>query len=64
MRIDGPGKIAWHESRICDDCAKAQRLEKVQAQNQAKDRPALTGRERQISWAEQIRAKMLAEDAL
>lgn len=47
-------KIKWYENHVCSECYKAQ-------QTADNDLPALTGTEKQISWAESIRAKRLDE---
>lgn len=47
-------KIKWYENHVCSDCYKAQ-------QTADNGLPALTGTEKQISWAESIRAKRLDE---
>jgi hypothetical protein len=58
-------KAAWAESQgyICSECQEKQRIEvdrKAAEQNAALGRPCLTGTEKQILWAEKIRADKLA----
>lgn len=57
-------KAAWAEDQgyICSDCQEKQRQTenaKAAAQNQAAGLPELTGSDKQISWAEKIRAEKL-----
>lgn len=47
-------KIAWHEGNVCPDCYKAQ-MEKA-ADKANNGLAALTGSEKQIKWATDIRA--------
>lgn len=64
-RKNAARKAEWAESQgfVCSDCqAKERALENAKAAeaNQAKGLPALTGTEKQIAWAEKIRADKLA----
>ncbi len=57
-------KAAWAESEgfICSDCQEKQRQaenSKAAEQNQAAGRPTLIGSDKQIAWAEKIRAEKL-----
>lgn len=47
--------------RLCPACYRAQQLAQATVANEAAGLPALTGSEKQITWAEQIRAKLMAE---
>jgi hypothetical protein len=79
ITVGGPGYnrkraddlAAWKQSRneVCVDCWKAEQAEQHQQdaqQNAAAGLPALTGSEKQILWAEGIRAQKLAalDDAI
>ena len=61
-------KIAWLEGRLCTKCWKAEKdeqraKESAEAAEQAKASglPELTGSEKQVAWAERIRAEILSE---
>lgn len=56
-REDREKKIAWLEDQICWDCECAKRAEKAKAEAAENDFPKLTGSEKQIRWAEQIRVE-------
>lgn len=63
-RSDADRLAAWHkaEEHVCDDCrAKRLAIENAEAAdaNAASGLPALIGSEKQVAWAETIRAKML-----
>lgn len=47
-------KVKYLESKICQDCDRAKKLEEAKQANA--DLPQLTGTVKQIAWAEQIRA--------
>lgn len=51
-------RIEAAQYRLCPDCYRAQQLAKATEANA--ELPALTGTEKQISWAEQIRAKAMS----
>jgi hypothetical protein len=53
--------MADAQYRLCPECYRAQQLAKATEANEAAGLPALTGSEKQITWAEQIRAKLMAE---
>lgn len=64
---DRDRKIAWLETTLCADCyrAKIEREREEQAQKAAQDAqevglPDLTGTEKQIRWALQLRSEFLA----
>jgi len=52
-------RIEAAQYRLCPDCYRAQQLAKATEANA--ELPALTGSEKQISWAEQIRAEIIGE---
>lgn len=63
------GKIEWLESTVCPDCYRAQKEKEksaarekaaAEAQNLTSEAgfPALTGSEKQIAWANTIRAEL------
>lgn len=54
---DRDGKVSWLESKPCRDCERRAENEKAAATNSASGLPALTGSEKQIAWAESIRAE-------
>jgi len=65
---DRERKIEWLQDQPCTDCWKSEQeksraAENAQAKvdNAAAGLPALTGSDRQIAWAESIRAKALVE---
>lgn len=47
--------------RLCPECYRAEQIAKATEANESAGLPALTGSEKQITWAEQIRAKLMAE---
>ena len=49
-------KIAWLQTQECPECKKSRILEKVSEITRSKNLPSLSGSEKQISWAEEIRA--------
>ncbi|MFY9191045.1 MAG: hypothetical protein WAN89_07285 [Lawsonella sp.] len=60
-------KIEWMEQGVCPDCYKAQQEAKRAAENKAAavaaadaGLPALKGSEKQINWANSIRAGLIA----
>lgn len=71
VNICGPGKdrdrkAEWEGRKLCRDCYKAKMdAERAEASAKAaesnKGLPALEGSEKQIAWAETIRAKAIAE---
>lgn len=57
-------KIEWLQSQVCSECYKAQKATEraeaaAAAAKQNANMPKLEGSEKQIAWAEQIRAKVL-----
>lgn len=62
---DRERKLAWEAKGVCSDCYRQQRIAKEQEeakkfeQNNAGSLPTLTGSEKQIAWAQSIRAKLL-----
>lgn len=50
-------RIEWLEERVCPDCWKAEQAKAAARKNAAANLQALEGSEKQITWAEQIRAK-------
>lgn len=54
-------KAEWLASRLCAECYRREQNEQAAAAN--KDLPALTGSEKQIAWAETIRAQAMTEIA-
>ena len=66
VELFGPSRVRQQKIRsiekyeLCPECAAKKRAEdaaKAAAENAANDLPALTGSEKQIAWAEQIRAQ-------
>ncbi|MGI5840535.1 MAG: hypothetical protein ACOX8W_12970 [bacterium] len=60
-------KIEWMQQGVCPDCYKAQQAAKREAENKAAavaaadaGLPALKGSEKQINWANSIRAELIA----
>lgn len=53
-------RLAWLATQPCMDCKRAAEAAKAQATAEAAGLPALTGSDKQIAWAETIRAKALA----
>ena len=49
-------KIAWLETQDCPHCKKAQLKAKVDSITEEKNLPELSGSEKQIAWAKEIRA--------
>lgn len=49
-------KIAWLETQDCPHCKKARIKARVDSITEEKNLPALTGSEKQIAWAKEIRA--------
>lgn len=49
-------KIEWLKTQDCPECKKAKIRSKVESINASKRLPALSGSEKQIVWAEEIRA--------
>lgn len=54
-------RIEDAQYRLCPDCYRAEQLAKATETNEAAGLPALTGTEKQITWAEQIRAKAMSQ---
>jgi len=61
-------KAEWEEGRLCYDCWKAEQAAERAAESnaaaeeaKAEGLPRLEGSEKQIAWAETIRAKMLLD---
>lgn len=50
-------KVEYLASNVCYECYKAEQTSAAKEQN--KDLPELTGSEKQIAWAESIRAKKI-----
>jgi len=73
INICGPtknrqGRADWEATKLCYDCYKKEQARAREAQsiksaeeNKNKGLPELVGSEKQISWAESIRAKRLDE---
>jgi hypothetical protein len=60
----GPGKererkIAWLQGQVCVDCWKAGQRKAAELTTAQYDLPALKGTEKQVAWANQIRADFL-----
>jgi hypothetical protein len=60
-------KLEWLKGQLCAECWKAEKAAKLLAEGQAAAQanadaglPALTGSEKQIAWAEQIRKPVMA----
>lgn len=56
--------VKTHFEKVCPDCWKAEcakRNEEAAAKNKDAALPALTGSEKQIAWAESIRAKLVGK---
>ena len=57
-------KIAWMEENcICPACYKAEQQAKAAETNAAYDLPELVGTEKQVAWAETLRAEIFKEIA-
>lgn len=56
---DRETRASYLETQPCLDCARAEKTQKAQEQN--KDLPKLEGTEKQIAWAETIRAQKAKE---
>jgi len=57
---DREAKIKWYETKaICPDCYKAAKLAEEKEIESSHDLPELTGSEKQVSWAQSIRAKKM-----
>ena len=54
-------RAAWLERQPCLQCKRDAELNAALNANQEAGLPALTGSEKQIAWAEQIRAKVITE---
>lgn len=54
-------KCEWLESRLCEACWKAEKEAQNQASAKENNLPALSGSEKQVSWAGNIRAEKMAE---
>jgi hypothetical protein len=54
---DRDSKLEWLKTQPCWECEKKARAEAAAAKNAGM--PELTGSEKQIAWAEQIRAKQI-----
>lgn len=64
--VEREKKIEWMQQGVCPDCYKAQQTAKREAENKAAvvaaadaGLPALKGSEKQISWANSIRADLI-----
>lgn len=51
--------LTWAESRDCPECWRAKQNEEAKKVNEEKGLPALVGSEKQVAWAESIRAKAM-----
>ena len=65
--VEREKKIEWMQQGVCPDCYKAQQTAKREAENKAAavaaadaGLPALKGSEKQINWANSIRAELIA----
>lgn len=59
---DRERKLEWYqEHAVCPECYARQQTEERAAIESQYDLPALTGSDKQIAWAEKIRAGFLAE---
>ena len=54
-------QVEWRGRQDCDECGKAYATAAAKAANEANGLPALEGSEKQIAWAETIRAKFARE---
>lgn len=66
MNLTGPYKeresrIEWLSSQDCTDCYRAAQLEAAKAKATAENMAELQGSEKQIAWAETIRAKKISQ---
>lgn len=64
--VEREKKIEWMQQGVCPDCYKAQQAAKREAENKAAavaaadaGLPALKGSEKQINWANSIRADLI-----
>ena len=64
---DRQRKIEWLQTTVCTDCYRAQQDQQRQAQSTqaaetavAQGWPTLTGTEKQVAWAQTIRAEVLS----
>lgn len=55
-------KIEWMKEQLCPECWKREQVEA--AAKKTADLPALTGSEKQVQWATQIRAKFYESNLL
>ncbi|MFC3163277.1 hypothetical protein [Ciceribacter thiooxidans] len=54
--------VSWAaENGLCPDCVKSDKLKAVEAAEVENDLPALSGSEKQIAWARQIRVDKIGE---
>lgn len=58
---DRKAKIVWLEGRFCEDCWRAEELAKAKRIAGENGLPLLTGTEKQVAWAERIRAEIWGE---
>lgn len=54
---DRPRKIEWQRERLCRDCYRAEQVDKAQVRSDELGLASLTGTERQVNWAVQIRSE-------
>src|SRR6185503_6208900 len=52
---------AWLDSKLCRECERAAQTQQAQSQAAERHLPTLTGSDKQIAWAERIRAELLAK---
>ena len=57
---DRQRKIAWMEQQNCQECRKAAAIATAVSTNASAGLPVLVGSDKQIAWAETIRANQLA----
>ena len=55
-------KIAWLETQDCPHCKKAKLIARVDSITEEKNLPELSGSEKQIAWAKEIRAFYMFDD--
>ena len=58
---DRQRKIEWLEGRPCDDCRRKQQLNQAKEVTADLGLPELKGTEKQLAWAEQLRAEVWTE---
>lgn len=62
-RADRESKKAWHERQKCKECWRVAQSKHAAQMNAEAGLPSLTGSEKQIAWAESLRAKWLKKIA-